>query len=354
MKTKLVNDLLLKTLALEKTPRIPVWMMRQAGRYLPEYMQIRRSMTFMDLCKNPIKAAEVSVQPYEILGLDAIIMFSDILIPLEAMGAGVHFDNGKPEFREVLDSPDKINKLKALSKEDLSLACDFTFETIRNINSLCHSEVPVLGFAGAPWTLASYLIEGGGSKDFSKIKSFMYNHPQAMHNLLENLSSTIAEYLILKFESGVDAVQIFDTWAGMLSQKDFQDFALPYVQKIIQKIRSKIKNAKIIFYINGVGNLLDQMMISGADCLGIDWRVSLKDVRAYIAGQGLAVQGNLDPAYLLGPRSSLISKVEKMLEEAGPEPGYIANLGHGILPNVPVENARAFIETVKKYKFERN
>jgi uroporphyrinogen decarboxylase len=349
MQTQVKNTLLLDSLDLKTTKRRPVWMMRQAGRYLPEYMAIRKTMGFMELCKNPQKAAEVSIQPYEILGVDAIIMFSDILIPLEPMGSSVHFDNGKPEFREALSSPEQVAALKTLSQDDLKHSCHYVYETIEQIKSQIHGEVPVLGFAGAPWTLASYMIEGGGSKEFAKIKTFMYQQPKAMHELLSKLADTIANYLIVKLQTGVSAVQLFDTWASVLSQKDYQEFALPYQQRIITAIRQQVPDAKITLYVNGVANILDYMMQSGANCLSIDWRVSLADTRAYVAGSKLAIQGNFDPCYLLGPKDLVIRKTHEMLEAAGTEPGYIANLGHGILPSVPVENARAFIETVKSY-----
>ncbi len=348
---KLKNDLLIKALRCEATPRPPVWMMRQAGRYLPEYMAIRSQMSFLELCKNPAKAAEVSIQPFEILGVDAIIMFSDILIPLEPMGADLDFDTGKPRFNAPLRSAEQVTKLKALSQAELSASCGFVYQTIEEIKSRVNNEVPVLGFAGAPWTLASYMIEGGGSKDFSEIKKFMYQQPQAMHELLNKLAVTVSEYLILKLKTGVNAVQLFDTWASVLSQSDYQEFALPYQQQIIAAIRVKYPDASITLYVNGVANVFDYMIESGANCLSVDWRSNLKDLREYVAGRKISLQGNFDPCYLLGTKESVVKKTLEMLEQAGSEPGYIANLGHGILPNVPVENARAFIETVKNYSY---
>jgi uroporphyrinogen decarboxylase len=345
--TKIKNDLLLRVAKLERSPRVPVWMMRQAGRYLPEYMKIRSQMSFLELCKNPKKAAEVSIQPYEILGVDAIIMFSDILIPLEAMGAALSFDSGKPEFLEPLRNSEQIRKLIV---PDFKETCSFVYETLEEIKLRVSNEVPVLGFAGAPWTLASYMIEGGGSKNFEQIKSFMYHQAESMHLLLEKLSEAIAKYLILKLDYGADMLQLFDTWASVLSIEDYKTFALPYQQKIISEIKSKRPGALITLYVNGVGNILDFMIQSGADVLSVDWRVSLKDIRSYTAGK-FAIQGNFDPVYLLGPEKEVISRTTRMLEEAGPEPGYIANLGHGILPNVPVTNAKAFIETVQNFRF---
>lgn len=341
------NDLILKALKCQKTSRPPVWMMRQAGRYLPEYMAIRKTMSFLDLCKNPKKAAEVSVQPYEILGVDAIIMFSDILIPLEPMGAGLDFDTGKPRFVDPTRTAQQIADLKTPDRTQLESSCGFVYETIHEIKALVKDELPVLGFAGAPWTLASYMIEGGGSKDFAEIKKLMYTEPQAMHMLLQKLSDVIAEYLILKIKNGADAVQLFDTWASMMSLEDYKEFALPYQQKIISKIKSEHPETSITLYVNGVANILDYMVDSGANCLSVDWRVNLREVRSFVEGRDIAIQGNFDPCALLGTKQSVIDKTKRMLDLAGNEPGYIANLGHGILPMVPVENAKAFIDTIK-------
>jgi uroporphyrinogen decarboxylase len=335
----------------QPTARPPVWMMRQAGRYLPEYRAIREKMSFLDLCKNPSKAAEVSIQPYEILGVDAIIMFSDILIPLEPMGAALSFDSGKPEFSEPIRTPEQVRHLSV--PKNIQNSCHFVYETIHEIKRRTNNEVPVLGFSGAPWTLASYLIEGGSSQGFEAIKIFMYKEPAAMHELLDKLSETMSEYLIAKLDNGADMVQLFDTWASVLPQKDYKDFALPYQQKIITKIKSKHPSALLSLYVNGVSSILDYMIDSGADVLSVDWRVDIADVRSYVAGarRPIAIQGNLDPCILLGPKDKVIESTLEMLRKAGPEPGYIANLGHGILPNVPVENARAFIETVKQWRF---
>ena len=341
------NDRILKALRCQATDRPPVWMMRQAGRYLPEYQAIRSQFSFLDLCKNPVKAAEVSIQPYEIFGVDAIIMFSDILVPLEPMGSAVSFATGSPKFAEPIRTVKQVEDLRVLDKDELAKSCSFVYDTITEIKSKVNDELPVLGFAGAPWTLASYMIEGGGSKDFAQIKAFSYQHPQAMHMLLQKLSDTIADYLILKLDRGVDAVQLFDTWGSVLTQRDYQEFAMPYQQKIISKIRSVYPDASITLYVNGVANILDYMVQTGANCLSVDWRVNLAEVRSFVDGKNIAIQGNLDPCKLLGTKQSVIEETKRMLELAGNEPGYIANLGHGILPMVPVENARAFIETVK-------
>lgn len=347
--TKLKNDLILRALKSEPTERPPVWMMRQAGRYLPEYMAIRKTMSFLELCKNPAKAAEVSIQPLERLGIDAIIMFSDILVPLEPMGAGLDFDTGKPRFVDPTRTPEQVSKLKALTESEVAESCHYVYETIDEIKKRVAGEVPVLGFAGAPWTLASYMIEGGGSKDFSQIKKMMYQNRESMHELLEKLSVTISEYLKHKIKTGVDAVQLFDTWASVLTQDDYKEFALPYQQKIIANIKEVYPDTSVTLYVNGVANIIDYMIESGANCLSIDWRANLKDIRQYVAGRGIAIQGNFDPVKLLASPEEIKKTTLNMLEAAGTEPGYIANLGHGIIPSIPPEHAKVFIDTIQSY-----
>ena len=352
--TVLKNDLILRAAKHEKLERPPVWMMRQAGRYLPEYQAIRSTMSFLELCKNPDKAAEVSIQPLEILGVDAIIMFSDILIPLEPMGADLSFDTGKPEFRTPIRTADQIDQL--IVPKNIGERCSFVYETLDEIKKRVAGEVPVLGFAGAPWTLASYLIEGGVSKNFENIKKLMYSEPNAMHILLDKLTETIIDYLSVKIEHGADMLQLFDTWASVLSQKDYKDFALPYQQRIIASLKSRYPGTIITLYVNGVANVLDYMIDSGADVVSIDWRVNLREIREYVASYSdnatarkIAIQGNFDPCFLLGDKNFVERKTLEMLGEAGSAPGYIANLGHGILPMVPPENAKVFINTIKNF-----
>jgi uroporphyrinogen decarboxylase len=346
--SSLKNNLLLKALSREPSSRIPVWMMRQAGRYLPEYRAIRSQYSFLQLCKTPPKAAEVSLQPWQILGVDAVIMFSDILIPLEPMGVKFNFDNGGPKFTEPIDSAKQVSDLLVLNAKDIENKCHFVYETINEIKARLSNEVPLLGFAGAPWTLASYMIEGGGSKEFAKIKAFMYNEPVAMKQLLEKLSLTISDYLLNKLRYGVDAVQLFDTWASVLSQSEYQEFALPYQQQIISRLKAAYPELPVILYVNGVSNIIDYMLISGADCLSVDWRCNLAELASYVAGR-VTLQGNLDPCILLGPKAYVIEQTRRMLDSLPRSTPYIANLGHGILPNVPVENARAFVDCVKNY-----
>ena len=309
---KIKNDLILRAANCEPTDRAPVWMMRQAGRYLPEYMAIRSTMSFLELCKNPVKAAEVSVQPLDIIGVDAIIMFSDILVPLEPMGADLSFDTGKPEFRTPIRTAEQIAKL--VVPDNIEEACPYVYQTIHEIKKMITDEngeqrVPVLGFAGAPWTLASYLIEGGGSKNFDQIKILMYQDPKAMHELLQKLTDTVADYLIAKVKNGADMLQLFDTWASQMTQADYKEFALPYQQQIIARVKEAYPQIKITLYVNGVASILDYMIESGADVISVDWRVDIAEVREYLkaAGRKIAIQGNFDPCHLFAPQEEMLS-----------------------------------------------
>jgi uroporphyrinogen decarboxylase len=284
----------------------------------------------------------VSLQPYRILGVDAVIFFSDILIPVEAMGAGVSLTDKGPEIEHAIRSKKDVD---ALSIPDPASEVPFVGSIIRKLRRELRDEVPLIGFAGAPWTLASYLIEGGGSKNFAEIKSLAYREPQTLHALLDKLSSTVISYVLFQIESGAQVIQIFDTWAGELNPPDYEEFALHYTRKIFDAIGSRVPR---ILYLNGCAALLESMSKSGADVLSVDWRIPLTEVRRRVGDQ-TAIQGNLDPCLLLGTKERLAAKTEEILRQAGPV-GHILNLGHGILPQSPVENARTFIDTAKNYK----
>ncbi len=355
-----INDLILQAATAKSVERPPVWMMRQAGRYLPEYQAVRaQAGSFLNLCKNPKLAAEVSIQPYEILGVDAIIMFSDILVIPEAMGAELTFDNGGPKFTNPIRSAKQIDELKNLSRDEIASRCDFVFETLDLIQKQVDNKVPVLGFAGAPWTLASYMIEGGGSKNFENIKSLMYQNPVLMHSLLAKITSAVIEYLSLKIEHGAALVQIFDTWASVLDRDDYTKFALPYQEQIISELHKRHPETRITLYVNGVANIFDLMVASGADVISIDWRMDLaeafKELKKLSGSRTISLQGNLDPCFLLGSPELIVSKTQVMLEAAkasiDAQHSYIANLGHGIIPQVPVANAKLFIDTVKNFSY---
>jgi uroporphyrinogen decarboxylase len=316
-------------------------MMRQAGRYLPEYRAVRANTDFLTLCKTPELAVEVSLQPYRILGVDAVIMFSDILIPVEAMGQEVRLTEQKgPELPDPIRSREQIDRL--ILPDPLEKT-GFVMEIIRTLRAELDGAVPLIGFAGAPWTLAAYMIEGGGSRNYAQVKRMMFAEPAMLHALLDKIADTIAVYLNAQIEAGAQVIQLFDSWAGELSPRDYVEFALPYEQKIFESLNRK--TVPTILYINGSGTFLEQMATCGADVLSVDWRVNLEDARARV-GERLTLQGNLDPCVLLS-RPEIVTQKTRELIRAGGGRRHILNLGHGILPMTPVENARAFIDAAK-------
>ena len=338
------NDLLIRAARGESVERTPVWMMRQAGRYLPEYRSVRANNDFLTLCKTPELAVEVSLQPYRILGVDAVIMFSDILIPVEAMGQELSLTEQKgPELGNPIRSRAQVDRLAI---PDPIEKTGFVMEIIRTLRRELNEGVPLIGFAGAPWTLAAYMIEGGGSRNYANVKRMMYADPLTFHALLDKIADTIILYLNAQIESGVQIIQLFDSWAGELSPKDYCEFALPYERKILTSINRSA--APAIMYINGCGTLLEQMATCGADVLSIDWRVTLEDARARLSPE-LTIQGNLDPCVLLSTPEIITEKAHELIRAGGGR-RHILNLGHGILPMTPVENAQAFIDAAKSPK----
>ncbi len=319
--------------------------MRQAGRYLKDYRDIRQNVSFLELCKNADLAAEVSLQPYRILGVDAVIFFSDILIPVEAMGVRVELTDKGPEIGHPIR---RAQDVAALHIPDPAAETPFVGSILKTLRRELQNEVPLIGFAGAPWTLASYMVEGGGSKSFAEIKGLAFREPKVLHQLLDKLASTVSSYLLYQIEAGAQVVQLFDTWAGELNRADYEEFALPYTQKIFEAVGNRVPR---ILYLNGCAAILESMAHSGADVLSIDWRISIAEARRRVGGR-LALQGNLDPCVLLGPKERITAKANEVLEAAGPT-GHILNLGHGILPPTPVENARTFIEAGKAYRHSR-
>lgn len=330
------NDLLIRAARGEPVERTPVWMMRQAGRYLPEYRAIRKDTDFLTLCKTPELAVEVSLQPYRILGVDAVIMFSDILIPVEAMGQEVRLTEQKgPELPNPIRTREQVDQLVI---PDPLEKTGFVNEIIRTLRRELDGRVPLIGFAGAPWTLAAYMIEGGGSRNYAEVKRMMFAEPKTFHRLLDKIADTIILYLNAQIESGAQVIQLFDSWAGELSPRDYKEFALPYQQKIFESID---RSAPSIIYINGSGTFLELMATCGADVLSIDWRVNLEDVRSRV-GQDITLQGNLDPCVLLSTPETITRKARELIQAGGGQ-RHILNLGHGILPMTPVENAKAFV-----------
>ena len=304
-------------------PHTPVWIMRQAGRYLPEYRRIREDVDFLTLTKTPELAAEVTLQPIRRFGMDAAILFSDIMTPIEGMGLELDFDPGPVIATPVRSSADVDRLVVPEPREHVP----FVMETIRILRRELPASAPLIGFAGAPFTVFCYAVQGGGSKTFNEAKAFMYSEPAAATSLLEKLADTMALYLEAQAEAGAQALMIFDSWAGILGPEAYREFALPAVQRVIARL--KPLGVPIIYFPNQGATLLSAARECGADVIGVDWRTPLSQARA-VLGPELAVQGNLDPAALFAPRDELGRQIDRVIRDAGPEPGHIFNLGHGI------------------------
>lgn len=337
------NDLFLRACKRLPVDRTPIWVMRQAGRYLPEYRAVRDKYDFLTMCKTPELAAEVTIQPVDLIGVDAAIIFSDILVIPEAMGMKLEMIESKgPKLFDPIRSKDQINKLKRIDPgNDLKYVLDALALTKKELDG----KVPLIGFSGSPWTLMTYMVEGGGSKNFSEIKKFIYNQPAAAHQLLDLIADAVAGYLSAKIEAGADAVQIFDTWGGILSPNDFEEFSLRYISKIISMIRRK--DQPVIVFAKGVHYKMEELADTGADVIGLDWTMNLKDVRSSI-GDKVALQGNLDPTVLYGPDEKIRTEALRVMESFSKGSGHIFNLGHGILPDVNPEKLKYLVEVVKK------
>ena len=326
----------------EPLERTPVWIMRQAGRYLPEYRAVRQNHDFLTMYKTPELATEVTLQPVDIIGVDAAILFSDILVIPEAMGMTLQFIEGTgPRFPEPVRTESQLN---ALRKVDAAADLDFVMDAVRLTRRELNGRVPLIGFSGAPWTLATYMIEGGGSKNFKHIKQWRFGAPALLHRLLDKITDAVIDYCRAKMDAGAQAIQLFDSWAGILDEAGFAEFALPYVKRIIEAVRRP--DIPLIYFPKGGLVWLDQLGECGADVLGVDWTVPLEKVRQQLPAR-MAVQGNLDPCALYASPEVIRNQVSRMLEAYGNRPGHVANLGHGILPDIPVENARAFVEAIK-------
>jgi uroporphyrinogen decarboxylase len=339
---KLKNDLLLRALRQEPVNRPPVWMMRQAGRYLPDYIKLREKYSFFERCRTPELATEITIQPVEQVGVDAAIIFSDILVVPQAMGLEVEIIEGKGP---VLPAPVKnADDLKRLRIPDVNDSLHYVFDALALTKKTLDGRVPLIGFAGAPWTLLCYMVQGKGSKTFDEAKAFCFTQPDTAHRLLQMITDTTIAYLKGQVKAGADAVQIFDSWGGLLSPADFEEFSLKYIRQIVDALKDETLT---IIFAKGAWFALEAMSKTGANALGIDWCVSAQHARMF-AGDRVTLQGNFDPARLLSPVGEIRKAVREMVDAFGPE-RYIANLGHGILPNVPVEHARAFVEAVKEW-----
>jgi uroporphyrinogen decarboxylase len=342
------DHLFLRACRRQPVERTPIWMMRQAGRYLPSYREVRaRVPSFLELCRTPELACEVTLQPIDQLGFDAAILFSDILITLPAMGLEVTF----PEAGPKIPSPIRTHAaIDALRIPDPEAELPFVMEAIRQIKRALAGRVPLIGFAGAPLTMLTYAVEGGGSKDYPQTKKLLYGSPQSAHALLDKLARTCATYLEAQIAAGADAVQIFDSWGGIVSPGDFREYTLRYAKLVIELLRASPTFAKhrvpIIYFVNGCAPYLDDYASSGADVLGVDWRVGIDEVRRRV-GDGVALQGNLDPGALFASPSEIRARVSDILARAG-SLGHIFNLGHGVLPETNPEHVRAMITAVKE------
>ncbi|MGA2813494.1 MAG: uroporphyrinogen decarboxylase [Candidatus Acidiferrum sp.] len=337
------KELFLRACRGEAVPRLPVWMMRQAGRYLPEYRAIRANRPFLEVCKTPELAVEVSLQPFRRLGVDAVIVFSDILIPAEAMGLKLELGDAGPNLPDPIRSVGDIDRLRIFDPETETA---FVNEAIRRIAKEVGPDVPVLGFAGAPFTLACYMIEGQTREGFATVKSFLYREPLAFEKLLSRIAQATIGYLQAQISAGAAAVQLFDTWCGELSREDYERYALPAVKKIIAALAGEVP---VIYYSKASSHLIAAIARSGADVLSVDWRIQLAELRKFI-GPKMSLQGNLDPAILFGPPEKIRGATQELAHSLGGR-GHILNLGHGILQHTPVENAQLFIETGQKVAF---
>ena len=341
------DSLFLRACRREPVPRTPVWMMRQAGRYLPAYRAVRARASFLDLCRTPELACEVTLQPIDEFGFDAAILFSDILITLPAMGVDVAFPEAGPKIARPVRTAADID---ALVVPDPVAALPYTIEAVSLIKRSLAGRVPLIGFAGAPLTMLTYAVEGGGSKDYPHTKRLLFGAPREAHALLDKLARTCASFLEAQVEAGADCVQLFDSWGAIVSPGDFREFPLRYARRVIELLRAsptwKQGGVPIIYFVNGCAPYLDDYASSGADVLGVDWRVAIDDVRRRV-GDGVALQGNLDPGALFASPEEIRARVGDILTRAGAI-GHIFNLGHGVMPETDPEHVRAMVNAVRE------
>ena len=347
--SELNNDRFLKALARQPVDRTPIWMMRQAGRYLPEYRATRsQAGDFMSLCKNTELACEVTLQPLERYDLDAAILFSDILTIPDAMGLGLYFEEGEgPKFRKPVRTEADIEQLNVVdTASDLAYVTD----AVAMIRRELHGRVPLIGFSGSPWTLATYMIEGQSSRDFARAKTMLYTQPELMHQLLDKLALSVIDYLNAQISAGAQVVQIFDTWGGALSHAAYLEFSLAYMQKIVSGLikHAEGRDVPVILFTKGGGHWLEAMAETGCDALGLDWTVDIGAARARVGNQ-VALQGNMDPAVLRSDPARIEAEVATILQSFGTGSGHIFNLGHGITPDIDPAHAKVFIDAVHRF-----
>jgi uroporphyrinogen decarboxylase len=342
----LQNDRLIRALLRQPVDVTPVWMMRQAGRYLPEYLKVRKQAgSFMDLCTNPELACEVTMQPLERFPLDAAILFSDILTIPDAMGLGLYFETGEgPRFKKPVRTAADVN---ALGVPDPETELRYVMDAVRLIRRTLDNRLPLIGFSGSPWTLATYMVEGSSTKTFSHVKGMLYSEPQLLHRMLATVARSVTSYLNAQIAAGAQAVMIFDTWGGVLTPDDYRDFSLQYMQQIISGLTREADGLQVpvVLFTKGGCQWLEAMADTGADALGIDWSTDLAMARKRV-GDRVALQGNLDPAVLYAPPEIIREKVAEVLARFGKGSGHVFNLGHGITPDVDPEHAGALVNAV--------
>jgi len=330
----------------EPVDMTPVWLMRQAGRYMKEYRELRERVPFLELCKTPDLVTEITVSAAEKLGVDAAILFADLLLIVEPLGFQLEYEKGEgPQVRPAIRSAADIDRMREVEPEALG----YVFDGIRRTRAALKPALPLLGFAAAPFTLASYLIEGGGSRSYTRTKAFMYSDPGAWRALLEHLARNLAAYVRGQVDAGVQAVQIFDTWVGCLGPADYREFVLPWSRALFKSLP---RDVPLIHFGTGTGTLLEAMREAGGDVIGLDFHVEL-DAAWQRAGHDVAVQGNLDPSVLFASRDVIRSRVKRILKQAAARPGHIFNLGHGVLPETPYENVTALVEMVRELSARR-
>ena len=339
-----INALLKKEVS-----RTPIWVMRQAGRYLPEYRQTRKKAgDFLSLCKSSDLACEVTLQPLERFDLDAAILFSDILTIPDAMGLGLHFvENEGPKFSKPLTTLNDINRL---SKPDVGIELAYVSEAVSVIKKNLKGRVPLIGFSGSPWTLATYMVEGGSSKNFSKVKGLLFENPKHLHQLLNVLADTVIDYLNAQIEAGADSVMIFDTWGGLLNKESYENFSLRYMSKIVDGIHRKYdeRTIPVTLFTKGGSAWLEQIAATGCDCVGLDWTIEIGEAERRI-GSKVALQGNLDPSVLYASPEIITAEAYKVLDQFKGQTGHVFNLGHGITPDVNPESMKVLVDAVHSY-----
>ncbi|WP_019626951.1 uroporphyrinogen decarboxylase [Thioalkalivibrio sp. ALJT] len=350
MSQPLKNDRLLRAQLREPVDRPPIWIMRQAGRYLPEYRETRaQAGSFMSLCQNPELACEVTMQPLRRFPMDAAILFSDILTIPDAMGLGLYFETGEgPRFRDPVRSLEAIENLPVPDPEQ---ELRYVMDAVRLIRRELNGEVPLIGFAGSPWTLATYMVEGQGSRDFAETKRLMYGEPQAMHALLQKVADAVTAYLNAQIRAGAQSVMVFDTWGGSLTPRAYREFSLAYMQRIVDGLirENDGRRVPVTLFTKGGGAWLESMADTGADALGLDWTIELADASGRV-GDRVALQGNLDPSVLYAPEAVVREETRRVLDGFDRDTGHVFNLGHGIHPGIDPERVAAMVDTVTSYR----